>query len=219
MTDISEIKSGTPVRNEDDYFGNTYGILTREGDQNYFVSFLYGFPSFGRVNPKDLVPVSKELLLSNLEGIAATLKAKSSEQQFTEVADTQSLLYSAFISRQANRLSGIIKTLEGINDSESIDKAIKSEDESGTGTGVYVARGIYSGQGPSKHFAGVRINPRVSEREASKMLWKEYPEGLEGFIPEEVRDTVATSHGDLVAYNALEIPKSNVCLVRKYVSL
>jgi hypothetical protein len=110
-------------------------------------------------------------------------------------------------------LKNIIQAFKEIGDPALIEKLLMTQDVSGTGTGVYVARGEYAGQGRSKHFAGLSISPRLPELKASRFLYGRKPEGF-GTIPSEVKNTFATSHGHLVGYTVLEIPKAQVNLVK-----
>lgn len=79
-------------------------------------------------------------------------------------------------------------------------------------TGIYVLDGIYSGQGPGRILQGITVEPRVSERTLGFLMKDICPQGF-GAIPKEVRNTAATSHGDLVGYDAYEIPEKAMRLV------
>jgi len=213
---VDKIKNGSFVQWDNEVFGNMYGVFLKFKDASYAVSFEEGFPNpLDTRNEEDQLTLvgDKSLVIANLEGIATSLVRRSEDEMFTRGDDTQSFLYSAFISRQADYLSKLIEAFREIDDPKTIARLVKSPDNIGTGTGVYVARGEYSGQGRSKHFAGLSISPRLSETKASERLYKKYPTGFHT-IPGEVFNTVSTSHGDLAAYSVLEIPQSKVEIVK-----
>ena len=73
-------------------------------------------------------------------------------------------------------------------------------------TGYYVVRGVYSGNGPGTDLEAVMVSPRKSEYDIAQLLYILQPERI-GNVPSEVNNTPATSHGDLVCYQAFEIPE------------
>jgi hypothetical protein len=216
MNMVDKIKNGSFVQWNNEVFGKMYGVFLKFKDASYAVSFEEGFPNpIDTLEEEDQITLveDKNLVVANLGGIATSLVRRSEDELFTRGDDTQSFLRSAFISRQADYLFKLIEAFKEIDDSKTIARLVKTPDNVGTGTGVYVARGEYSGQGRSNHFAGLSISPRLSEQKASDYLYKKYSKGFHT-IPGEVFHTVSTSHGDLAAYSVLEIPQSKVEIVK-----
>lgn len=211
----NNLKDGTFINWQDDTFGNMMGVFLTSRGVPLKISFEEGFPKGNEIyRNEQITPITdKNLFLANLEGIATALVRRAEDELFTKSNDTNSKLYSAFVSRQADYLMNLITTLKQVDNSELITQMlIDAPGETGTGTGIYVARGEYAGQGRSKHFAGLSISPRMPEEKASRYLSRKHRKGF-FTIPGIVQDTISTSSGQLVGYTVLEIPKNKIDLV------
>lgn len=113
-------------------------------------------------------------------------------------------LSGAISARKHHHLNGVLERLtsEGVNPYDAVMTAVEAP-----GTGLYVLMGIYSGHGPSKHFEGLAVTPRLSEGDVSETMIKISPNGF-GNIPNDVYNIPATSHGSLVAMRSYEVPES-----------
>ena len=120
-------------------------------------------------------------------------------------------LPGAVSARRQHYIDGIISQLEGKEGDHPLIAA--TTDPPAPMTGTYVIRGVYSVQGPLEHFEGLVVVPRLSEGLVSQIMKESKPDGF-GRIPPSIYDASATFRGSLIAYEAFEVPKNAVELVK-----
>jgi hypothetical protein len=180
----------------------TYGVVTDFTYAGVEVStFDDGFRSVKKLsyNTKDLKKVSEEKVLGHFHKVSKALVRGTPINP----------LYGAICERKKHYLDNVIGELEKPCKDPYYAVTIPPQ---APHTGVYVAMGYYSGQGPSEHMQGLKVKPWMSEGTLAQLLKDTKPEGF-GAIPGEVRNTSATSHGDLVSYAVYEVPKKAKGLV------
>jgi hypothetical protein len=187
---------------------STYGVVTDFSANKVEVThFDYGFPSVIE-QPYDSLRINKVTRGDVLEHFHRVSKSIIRGVWMNP-------LFGAIGARKKHYLDNIIERLENPKQDPYYGVTIAPPAPM---TGIFVAMGIYSGQGPSEHLQGLKVNPRVSERTLGSILTDTRPDGL-GAIPGEVNNTAATSHGDLVKYAAYEVPAWATHIVEKPIRL
>lgn len=159
-----------------------------------------GFPLGRSVDPRygSIKKSTKDKALNHFNSVSESLKEKIKEGG----------LRGAIHARKQHQLSGVIDNLKLIPDPYAAIMA----DVQPPMTGLYVLMGIYSGQGYSDYLESLLAIPRLSESKVTDVLSEIKPNGF-GNIPGEIWNTSATSHDNLVAMVAYEVPKHVTYLV------
>ncbi|MBI2584103.1 MAG: hypothetical protein HYW25_05530 [Candidatus Aenigmarchaeota archaeon] len=171
----------------------TFGIVTNPGEIVYFDN------GFGcKAGPEELehtLTSTRNDALGHLHAVSDKFRKKMRCGCFDGLK----------AARQKYHVDEVIAQIEAGEDARDFLRAATHTRE--PRTGLYAACGIYAGNGPdSELFETFILDPPMPETEFHDTLHRSYPRGV-GRIPDEVRDTAATSHGDLVGYNSFSVPE------------
>ncbi len=192
-------------------FGIVHQTHTKE-ELIDIMRFEAGFPLVEE-HTKDWINLAtKAETLAYLQGIHGRLRSQENEELLAKRALPAILAICKY-----DFLDHIISQIE-----ESGDRAKITVPEPSR-TGIYLIMGFYAGHGPSDHLEVIKQDAGEDIRKLSKRLIRKYPYGF-GKIPKEVVNTPATSHGVLVSYGVVEVPKSAAdrrpsSLTEKYMEL
>ncbi len=181
---------------------SSFGVVSEVGEESVrFVHFESGLPFSVSRRPEygGIRKATKDETFAHFDSIVDTFEKKIKYGG----------LSGAISASKQHYLNSVLANLKtnGIDAYTAISTAVSDPE-----TGLYVLMGIYSGQGPSEHLEGLVAVPRLTEKEVSRIMFELKPEGF-GNIPKEVRNTHATSHGDLVAMWSYEVPEKARVLV------
>lgn len=187
---------GTNNLKSGDFFETTH-------DGNIVVGVVKGDRNLKGEDVTRSVQIGPDLVAALPESRLTRLGTKDKQLEAAERERRQSLLQVAIsLMNVHDKAAWTMSRIEG--GSGEIPKP---------NTGIFVAVGVYAGNGPHMPYCmAVSAEPSLYPEQVAQKLWVSHPNGF-GMIPCDSRELPKSTHGKLVNYWCYELPKSAAALV------